>query len=126
MELTIDLTKKAQGYKDAFLELVTSPHAEQGNMRCEFGSIPYHDLTKKQLANRARVIDHKRVCAKFTNFHIDGDVIKITVVPFGPMKGELETLLATGVEFQPVARARYQKKEIVHMDNIDLVPIYGV
>ncbi|ARV76972.1 hypothetical protein PHABIO_341 [Pseudomonas phage Phabio] len=124
MELIIDLTGKAKGYKEAFTELVTSPFAAEGNLRCELGPIPYTGLTKGQLKARCTYIDHKRVCAKFTKFDIDGDIVKVEVTPSGPLKAHLEQLLTQGIEFEPVARAAFNRDmEIIHMFNIDLNPV---
>lgn len=126
MELTIDLTGKAKGYKESLLELVTSPFAAEGNMRCELGPIHIEGLTKEQLKARCTYVDHKRVCAKFIKFEIDGDLVKIEIVPSGPLGKYFEQQLEQGVEFRAVMRTVYNKnKEVLHMFNIDLQPVTG-
>lgn len=125
MELTIELGKKATGYKDALIELISSPFAKEIGIRCELGPIPTADLTKKEIFNRVRVVDHKRVCATLTDAIVTDTEVTFKLNPSGPLAKELKTLLHSGVQFNPVCRARYNTEgTLLNMYGIDLNPIY--
>lgn len=124
MELVIDFTKKASGYKEAFMEYMESAHQRIVGNRAEFGTIVIEGMSKSRQRAIMHSVDHKRVCAILKLNRIEGDLAYLDVEYNGPMGSELKRQLEAGIEFEPVSRVYLNPDNSIKMFmNIDLVPV---